>query len=115
MKKLLFFVLAGAVALSAALAATSCKKLENAGELAELWVLIAEGELLNESHYTAESWAPFATALAEAERVAGSHAPTLEELRTAIANLHAAMNALVTAPVGAFVRPAATFAPAAAS
>jgi hypothetical protein len=96
MKKLLFSLLAAASVLAATFAvATSCNKVENPKELLELGVLIAEAELLDRSHYTAESWAPLASALTEAKHVAGSKAPTVAALNTAIKNLRSALDGLV--------------------
>jgi hypothetical protein len=104
MKKLLFSILAPALALAATLAAaTSCDEIENAGDRAELWALIIEGELRNPDHYTAQSWEPFDAALDEARRVAGSRSPSLDELRTAIVNLRNSLHALVEIPKQAVI------------
>ena len=99
MKKIVLSLLAGVIALSATLGTTtSCDKVEHSKELTELWVLIVECGLYHEADYTPETWAPFKTALTAAEKVAASHAPTLEAINTAITNLHKAIGALVAKP-----------------
>jgi hypothetical protein len=96
---MLLSALGGLVVVAAALGVgSSCGKIENPKEYAELWALILESKLQTQSDFTPESWTPFAAALEHAERVAGSAAPTVETLRGAIDDLHAAFHALVRKP-----------------
>jgi Xaa-Pro aminopeptidase len=95
MKKIMLATLAGLFAAAILHFATSCDKVENGGRLTELWVLIAEGELLVPSHYTASSWAPFSAALDNAKSVAAGTAPTLAIIENAITELRKAMHELV--------------------
>jgi hypothetical protein len=96
MKRLLLSALAGLVIGVAALGAlASCDKIENSRELTQLWALILESELQKEADFTAESWAPFAVALEHAKQVAGSKAPTLTAINSAIEGLHSTFHALV--------------------
>ncbi len=95
MKKMLLSALTGVMVLGASLGTTtSCEKIENSRELAQLWALILESELQAESDYTPESWIVFQEALSSAEALASSSHPTLEAINVAITNLHDARNAL---------------------
>jgi hypothetical protein len=96
MKRLLLSVFVGLTIGVAALGTTtSCDKIENGRELAELGFLIAECKLQTESDFTAASWAPFAVALNHAVQVFESRAPALETINSAIEQLHTAYHALV--------------------
>ena len=61
---------------------------------ASLNALIAEAEALNESDYTAASWAVFAKALSDAKSVAANTSATQAAVDEAKANLQTAMDAL---------------------
>ena len=61
---------------------------------AALNALIAEAEALNESDYTAASWAVFAKALSDAKSVAANTSATQAAVDEAKANLQTAMDAL---------------------
>ena len=61
---------------------------------AALNTLIAEAEALNESDYTAASWAVFAKALSDAKSVAANTSATQTAVDEAKANLQSAMDAL---------------------
>lgn len=61
---------------------------------AALNALIAEAEALNESDYTAASWAVFAKALSDAKSVAANTSATQAAVDEARANLQTAMDAL---------------------
>ena len=61
---------------------------------AALNALIAEAEALNESDYTAASWAVFAKALSDAKSVAANTSATQTAVDEAKANLQSAMDAL---------------------
>ncbi len=99
MKKIVLYLLTGVIVLGATLVtSTSCSKVEHPKEFTELWVLLIECGLFKEADYTPETWAPFKTALAAAEKVAGSHAPTVEAINGAITNLRNAMQSLVPKP-----------------
>ncbi len=61
----------------------------------QLVVAIAQAQAKNEELYTEESWAPFAEALELAIQVRDNEEATQEEVDEALANLTAAMSALV--------------------
>ncbi len=95
MKKIVSLALAASLLFSAASFVASCgHKIEHRPQITELWVLIAECEMLSPAGHTSASWAPFAAALSHAKSVAGSTSPgaalitaATGELRTAKANL----------------------------
>lgn len=97
MKKIMLIALAGLTVLGATLTgATSCDKVTNGEALTELWVLVAEGELLSADNYTTVSWTPFAAALSAAKRVAGSGNPSLQDINAVTTNLRNTMAGLVS-------------------
>ena len=97
MKKCLLYLVAAALFTFTLSFSTSCSGDSEINErVAELWILIAEGELLSSSDHTTASWAPFMAALENAKSVVTHDSPTLEALKAAITNLKSTLLALVS-------------------
>ena len=74
----------------------------NAADTTALSSLIERAEALNESQYTAETWAPFAAALTKARSVLADASATQDAVDEAANALQQAMDALVKKDAGAF-------------
>lgn len=76
----------------------------NAADTSALSALIERAEALNESQYTAETWAPFAAALTQARGVLANGSATQEEVDAAQSALQQAMDALAKKTAGEYDR-----------
>ena len=76
----------------------------NAADASALSALIERAEALNESQYTAETWAPFAAALTQARGVLANGSATQEEVDAAQSALQQAMDALAKKTAGEYDR-----------
>ena len=76
----------------------------NAADTSALSALIERVEALNESQYTAETWAPFAAALTQARGVLANGSATQEEVDAAQSALQQAMDALAKKTAGEYDR-----------
>lgn len=76
----------------------------NAADTSALSSLIERAEALNESQYTAETWAPFAAALTQARGVLANGSATQEEVDAARSALQQAMDALAKKTAGEYDR-----------
>ena len=76
----------------------------NAADTSALSALIERAEALNESQYTAETWAPFAAALTQARGVLANGSATQEEVDAAQSALQQAMDALAKKTTGEYDR-----------
>lgn len=76
----------------------------NAADASALSALIERAEALNESQYTAETWAPFAAALTQARGVLANDSATQEEVDAAQSALQQAMDALAKKTAGEYDR-----------
>ena len=76
----------------------------NAADTAALSSLVERAAALNESDYTAETWAPFAAALAQARDVLAGGQASQAEVDAAQAALQQAMDALAKRTTGAYDR-----------
>ena len=76
----------------------------NAADTSALSALIERAEALNESQYTAETWAPFAAALTQARGVVANGQASQSDVDAARAALQQAMDALVKKAAGEYDR-----------
>ena len=76
----------------------------NAADTSALSALVEKAAALNESQYTAETWAPFAAALTQARSVLANGSATQAEVDAAQAALQQAMDALVKKATGEYDR-----------
>lgn len=76
----------------------------NAADTAALSALVERAAALNESDYTAETWAPFAAALTQARGVLANGSATQEEVDAAQSALQQAMDALAKKTAGEYDR-----------
>ena len=91
---------------SATAQSATCTVKVNAPQIdkAALQALVDQSAALNESDYTAETWAPFAAALQAAQGVLANDQASQDDVNTALANLQTVKDALVKASQGGYDR-----------